>query len=248
MRLSSRQLMGPLITIASILLRTNRYKLMQKYEYRRGTSDHDEHQGNKEFFVNLLVPAVRHCESTANQTILDFGCGRGRNVANILDQGHSGNIIGVDISKTNISYCQNRFRAERVELVVSNGLDMNKIGSNSVSSIISVIVLQHIPVYSIRRNLLQEFFRVLDAGGKLYFQMGAGVSLSTPDGGPLAGYYDELLSAEGTNGNLDVQVMSSKEIEDDLNDIGFVNLDFKILTAFSDRQHDSWIYTEATKP
>lgn len=240
--------MRPLLRIASVFLRTNRYSLMQKYEYRKGTSDHDEHQGNQEFLEILLLPAIRHAESTAEPTILDFGCGKGRNVDNVLKHGFSGKVIGVDISKANIRYCKKRFQNDKVELIVSNGLGLNNVRSDSISTVISVIVLQHIPVYSIRRTLLSEFFRVLQPGGKLLFQMGAGLSLSTPDGRPLAGYYEEKLSADGTNGNFDVQVISSEEIENDLRDIGFVNSTSQILSAFSDHQHDSWIYTEATKP
>ena len=66
----------------------------------------------------------------------------------------------------------------------------------------STIVLQHIAVYDIRFQYLEEFFRVLRPGGLLSFQMGYG------EGYGKAGYYDNHYDAESTNSFHDTTVTS----------------------------------------
>ena len=66
--------------------------------------------------------------------------------------------------------------------------------------VMSTIVLQHIAVYDIRFQYLQEFFRVMKPGGLLSFQMGYG------EGYGKAGYYDNHYHAESTNSAHDTLV------------------------------------------
>ena len=70
----------------------------------------------------------------------------------------------------------------------------------------STIVLQHIAVYDIRFQYLEEFFRVMRPGGLLSFQMGYG------EGYGKAGYYDNHYHAESTNSFHDTLVTSPEQI------------------------------------
>ena len=105
----------------------------------------------------------------------------------------------------------------------------------------STIVLQHIAVYDIRFQYLQEFFRVMKPGGLLSFQMGYG------EGYGKAGYYDNHYHAESTNSAHDTMVTSPEQIGGDLERIGFVDFSYAVRPSFDDG-HPNWIFVKAYKP
>ena len=51
--------------------------------YREGTSNHEEHNDNPNYFSQLLKKISGDPEKWTNKTALDFGCGKGRNVINL---------------------------------------------------------------------------------------------------------------------------------------------------------------------
>jgi hypothetical protein len=64
----------------------------------------------------------------------------------------------------------------------------------------TTISLQHIPVYDIRRSILQDILRVLKPGGKFSFQMGFGPDLLDSLGRPRSGYFENSVTAESPMG------------------------------------------------
>lgn len=82
----------------------NKYLKMQKNFYLYGTNNHEEHNKNNDYWNILLKPLIKN-EIPKNEKILDYGCGKGRNVINFICLGYK-NAYGVDISQSNINYCK----------------------------------------------------------------------------------------------------------------------------------------------
>lgn len=226
---------------------SNPYTLIQKIEYIRGTSDHEEHNANTDLFRLILEPLVLDAMSFSSPRVLDFGCGKGRNIQNLLDLGFEGELWGADISRANIVACKKRFPKISRQFLKTNGTDLGELKSENFTAVFSTIVFQHIPVWSIRNQLLSEINRVLITRGRLYLQMGFGKELVTSEGSPLAKYTEEKKDALGSNGSLDVQIRSREELISHLSNLGFQVSKVEITPSFSDKQHSSWIFVVAEK-
>jgi ubiquinone/menaquinone biosynthesis C-methylase UbiE len=229
---------------------TNKYTQMQKSYYDNegitGNMNKQNHRGhnNNPNYWSILV------SDTLNQEFktkigLDFGCGCGRNVINLVNR--MKRMDGVDISpelvKTSIINLANMgFDSSRAQFYTCNGVSLNIFEDNIYDFIMSTIVLQHICVYEIRYNYLSDFFRILKSGGLLSFQMGFGDGhFNTKD------YYENFYDAESTNSGCDVKVSDPAQIVGDLTKIGFVNITYEITKSFDDF-HESWIFVKAYKP
>lgn len=244
----SRLFMQPILRLAATLLGRTYYTTLQKFEYRVGTSDHLEHNENPDLRPLLLAPAFELGQAGRSKAIVDFGSGQGRNVSNLLEMGYEGPLIGLDISRTNVDSCKRRFGREQATFFVTDGTSLQPLATGSVSVVFSTIVLQHIPVWSIRDSLFRDTFRVLEANGSFLFQMGFGPQLTTPDGRKLASYDEDARGALGSNGTFDVQVQTENQVIDHLQAVGFTDIKVHIRPSFSDNQHDSWIFVSARVP
>ena len=85
----------------------NQYTSMQKSFYESQASNmaignHKEHNSNPDYWSILLYPLSQG--DWSNKTILDFGCGCGRSVVNVLEKYTIGRIDGSDIGPQNIEY------------------------------------------------------------------------------------------------------------------------------------------------
>ncbi|MEH0860079.1 class I SAM-dependent methyltransferase [Halobacteriovorax sp. DPLXC-1] len=225
----------------------NKYSAMQKAAYVKGTSDHDEHNENSDYWDVLLGPIKENPEAWSGKVAMDFGCGQGRNINNLYKLADFKRIDGVDISEENISDCTVRFKDKEGVFYCNNGTDLSDVASNTYDLVMSTIVFQHIAVYDIRKSLLTDIYRSLKENGKLTIQMGFGPKLEDSNGNPLADYYQNTWDAKGTNSDFDVQVRDEKELTEDLEKIGFKIESIKVLPSFSDIRHESWIYVVASK-
>lgn len=220
----------------------NPYTQMQKQQYAAGTSNHLEHNANPDY-DGVLLKCLDHTFEGAKA--LDFGCGKGRNVTNLLERLAWGWVDGVDISEGNIEYCKEEYLHQDSDWFCNNGTDLAELESGAYDFVMSTIVLQHIPVYSIRKKLLEEMYRVLVMDGILSFQVAYG---DVEDNAlPPSGYYDENMFAQGTNSQHDFRVSDVQDVIGDLEDIGFSDVRTTIRDSFSDSQHEKWLYVEATK-
>lgn len=234
----------------SVVDPTNKYTQMQKQYYDNegssGNMNRENHRGhnNNPNYWNILISDSLNPEFK-NKVGLDFGCGCGRNVINLVNRFKK--MEGVDISPQLIKTC--------ITNLANMGFDNNKFGFYACSGtsldifenerydfVMSTIVLQHICVYTIRYNYLSDFFRILKSGGLLSFQMGYGDGhYNTRD------YYEDYYDATATNSGCDVKVSDPNQIIGDLQKIGFTNITFEITPRFDDF-HNEWIFVKAYKP
>jgi len=219
---------------------TNRYTRMQEEVYRAGTSNHLEHNSNEDYWGVLLGGLAD--KDFSNSKALDFGCGKGRNVTNLRGITNFSRVDGVDISQGNIDFCLETLPGSM--FYKNNGEDLLGLPSDEYDLVMSTIVLQHIPVYDIRRRLLEEVRRVMRIGGELRIQLGYGPDLQNPK---VSGYYDNFYDAAGTNSSNDFRVVDVATVAKDLESIGFSTEDFEIKKSFSDNQHPQWLYLRAVK-
>jgi ubiquinone/menaquinone biosynthesis C-methylase UbiE len=227
----------------------NSYTLMQKTYYdnegKTGNMNRENHQGhnaNPDYW-NILVKDAMDLKFI-DKVGLDFGCGCGRNVINLIDKFRR--MDGVDISEELVKTCRVNLDKMGIgeaeaKFYACDGVSLNIFEDSSYDFIMSTIVLQHICVYSIRYNYLKEFYRILKDGGSLSFQMGFG------SGHPFTrNYYENYYGATSTNSGCDVRVDNPQQIIDDLTTIGFKNIVCEVSSAFDDLHHE-WIFVKAEK-
>ena len=180
-----------------------------------------------------------------NKQVLDFGCGPGRNIVKYYNAFK--NIDGVDLSQINLDNAKlwiqhNQLNSENIHLFLCNGVDLSAIPDYKYDVVMSTICMQHICVYDIRKNYLKEFFRVLKSGGYITLQMGYGEnSPMTVD------YYANNYDALGTNRGCDTRITDYKQVESDLNEIGFKNFKHYIRPTGPGDCHPNWIFFSAQK-
>jgi len=224
----------------------NKYTDMQKNQYAGGTNNHENHNGNPDYW-NILLGDLKDKDKWDGKTALDFACGKGRNVTNMLNLCDWNRVDGIDISNGNIQYNKNEYISQNSEWYCNNGVDVSDLKDNEYNFIMSTIALQHIPVYDIRKSLITDLLRTLKSGGLFSFQMGYGNGLESPLGSRVS-YYENYYDAPGTNSVCDVRVQTEEEVVNDLKEIGFVNITTEIRESYSDSGHLQWIYIKAYKP
>lgn len=182
-------------------------------------------------------------ESYKQKLALDFATGPGRNIIKYHDRFLR--LDGVDISEKNIENAKENLRYHKVTepvLYVNNGMDLSEIPSETYDFIMSTIALQHICVYTIRLNLLKEFYRVLKPGGRISLQMGYGSDI--PNSVP---YYGNDYAALLTNGHHDTQIESADYVKKDLEKIGFIGFEYWLRPSGPKSKQKEWIYFTALK-
>lgn len=204
--------------------------------------NHSVHNNNPDYWSLLLSP---FCEGDwKDKKALDFGCGCGRNVISVLNTYDVGEMHGCDLSKNNISFCNTNLEEtdhNNYKFFATDGKSVGDVEDNTYDAIISTIVMQHICVYDIRKSILVDMHRALVDGGVICIQMGYGDA--HPNG---RDYYDNYYEAEGTNSKCDVMITYPSQIIDDLDEIGFTDIEYEITKSYCDF-HDQWIYVKARK-
>lgn len=228
----------------------NKYTTMQKAYYdnegRTGNMNRENHGGhnNNPNYWNILISDTEN-NKFIDKVGLDFGCGCGRNVINLINRFKR--MDGVDISPELIKTCISNLvnlghDNSKFSFYTCDGVSLKNIDDNKYDFVMSTIVLQHICVYTIRFNYFKEFFRIMKSGGLLSFQMGYG------DGHyNTVPYHEDFYDAISTNSGCDVKVSDQSEIEFDLRQIGFENITFTITDSHDDF-HKQWIFVKAYKP
>ena len=123
----------------------------------------DSVAGEKRFSHPLrLAWLTRHTGSSAR--ILDFGCGYGRTLAELLCAGHE-EVIGVDFSFKMLKCCRSHLPDVRLIQNYGQTIPLQK---HSVDLVLLFAVLTCIPWDEDQRALLREIRRVLIPGGLLY--------------------------------------------------------------------------------
>ena len=224
----------------------NKYTNMQKGAYAGGTSNHEEHNTNPDYW-EILLGDLKNKESWDGKVALDFACGKGRNVTNMFNLCDWNRVDGIDISEANITYNKFNYQNQNSNWYCNNGVDVSDLKDNEYDFIMSTIALQHIPVYDIRKSIITDLFRTLKSGGLFSFQMGFGDDLYS-ELGKRVSYFENYYDAGATNSVFDVRVQNEEDVIKDLEQIGFINVKCQIRDSYSDNGHPQWIYVKAYKP
>lgn len=227
----------------------NQYTKMQKQFYEQAAAkmaigNHLEHNRNKDYW-DILLGDIKDLEKWENKKALDFGCGSGRNIKNLLELAQWKRVDGCDISEGNVinsrKYLLDQgFDSDKFDVVVTDGVSLSPL-KEKYDFIMSTIVLQHICVYEIRFCILEDMYKVLNDKGLLSIQMGFGTEKENT-----IGYYENFYDAQSTNSKCDTRVEDPNELTKDLAQIGFKNIKYEIRESFSD-SHGQWIYVKASK-
>jgi len=223
----------------------NKYTTMQKEAYEGGTTNHDEHNTNPDYW-NILLGDLKDKEKWDNKIALDFACGRGRNVTNIMSMCDWARVDGIDISGANIYQNKNDYQTQKSNWYCNNGVDVSELKNDEYDFIMSTIALQHIPVYDIRKSLITDLYRTLKSGGVFSFQMGYGSGLES-ELGQRVSYFENHYDAPGTNSVCDVRIQNEEEVIKDLESIGFIDIKTEVRESYSDSGHPQWIYIKCYK-
>ena len=117
----------------------------------------------KSFAHPLNLRRVRQWVSDEG-TILDYGCGYGRILGELLKEGYE-HLIGLDFSPSMIAAARAQHPEIMFEVVESSTIPMP---DASVDGVLLFSVLTCIPTDEGQRALLKEIHRVLNRGGLLY--------------------------------------------------------------------------------
>lgn len=220
-----------------------------------GKHNHLSHNLNPDLWELGFAALACTPEEFRGKNALDFGCGGGRNIQNIASFNLFSRVDGCDISEFNLIEAQMNVSREYPSLpskfFQNSGIDCQIDSDVSYNFIFSSIVLQHIPVRSIRNQILKDLLSMLDPGGTLSFQMGfSGKKVRKAWGLPLrpgsVGYFEEKTNASKTNGGCDVAVDDPFDLIKDLENLGAANIRWRITPSFDD-YHPLWIWIQCQR-
>lgn len=230
----------------------NAFTVMQKRYYENetpnmvnkgGPGGHRQHDPNPDYWGVLLADLTTG--DWSDKVALDFGCGCGRNVLNILQKINIKEVHGCDISSQNIRYCENYLAANgqsKFKFFTVNGVELDGLDSNFYDFVFSTITFQHISVYSIRDSIQRDIVRVLKPGGIFSLQMAFGPGHPHP-----SEYYRDWYDCPGTNSGFDVQILDENILKTHLLECGFGSVSTVVRSAWEDPNHRQWIYARAVK-
>lgn len=130
--------------------------------------NHMQHNKDPEYWNILLKEIKENPINWKNKYALDFGCGCGRNIKNLLDLAEWRRVDGCDISKKNAEYAKNwvnKFYTNKTETWETNGNNLQPCDENKYDFIMSHIVFQHVSDYDIRFSILLDIYKCLKVGG-----------------------------------------------------------------------------------
>jgi SAM-dependent methyltransferase len=224
----------------------NGYLEMLNEAYRCGTGNHPEHNPNPKYWDILLGDIKSSPEKWEGKTALDFGCGKGRNITNLLSLSNWKRVDGIDVSSANVDSCKTHYPLQNSNFYKNNGEDLSDLNDNEYDFVMSTIVFQHICVHELRYKLKTEIYRILKPGGLFSFQMGYGDISYTGHTKP-RDYFDNGYDAENSNGSNDVRITDVSYLIQDLNKIGFKDVTYSIEESWEDGGHPNWIYVSCFK-
>ena len=142
-----------------------------KPEVRAALSNLSDLVLSKYYGCGLVYP-----EAIEGKTILDLGCGAGRDVF-VLSQlvGEHGKVIGVDFTEAQLATAKSeadahmkkfKYKQSNVDFLLADIQDLSSIATNSIDIVVSNCVVN---LARDKRAVLKEANRVLKQGGEFYF-------------------------------------------------------------------------------
>lgn len=200
-------------------------------------NNHEIHNSDPNYWDYLLGAIKNSPENWSGKKALDFGCGCGRNIKNLLDLASWKQVDGCDISKKNADYSKNWVHSyypdKKIKTWENSGENLHPCEENYYDFIMSHIVFQHIPSYSIRFSILEDMFRCLKKEGL--------VSLHYQDlGGSVPYHFNHTDSNEwfthntknGLDEPINCRVEDKQYLIDDFKKIGFSDITCEVTIPF----------------
>lgn len=119
--------------------------------------------GQQDMEVALDPFCKQHKIRTRPRTLLEIGCGAGRHTGHLAERFKR--VVALDVSDELLKTARENIKADNVEFVRGNGVNLDVIETASMGFVWSVIVFQHIPDPEIQYAYLREVGRVLRPGG-----------------------------------------------------------------------------------
>ena len=166
-------------------------------------------------FLDIIVDNEAHFRDTK---ALDFGCGCGRNIKNLLDLNVFSQVDGCDISKKNVEYSKKYIESEypgKSNTWETDGYTLKPSSDNEYSFIMSHIVFQHIANWHIRFSILADVYRTLKPGGLAMIHF-----MDLDDSVSYKASYPEP-GTTGEHGLINCRVENINFVIDDFNNVGF---------------------------
>lgn len=119
------------------------------------------------------IGVVNRLALMGDETLVDAGCGSGRDASLALRQLPGGQIIGLDASTTMLAACERRFaESKQVSVELADLMEPWPVASESVDAVMSVAAFHWLPQPNRAWNQVSRVLRpggrvVLDAGGHL---------------------------------------------------------------------------------
>jgi SAM-dependent methyltransferase len=220
-----------------------------------GKHNHLTHNLNIDLWEIGYSAISYNSDKFKGKSALDFGCGGGRNMLNLASFGLFSRIDGCDISDFNLIEARSNVTREYPNLVSdfyqNSGIDCKITTNVKYHFIFSSIVLQHIPVRSIRNQIISDLLAMLNDDGLFSFQMGfSGKRVRRAWGSPLrtgsVSYYAEKTDANQTNGGCDVAIDNPFDLVEDLEKLGATDIHWRITPSFEDL-HPFWIWVQCKR-
>jgi trans-aconitate 2-methyltransferase len=114
--------------------------------------------------------AIAALHLTGDETLLDAGCGTGRDAQVALAQLPKGKLVCVDGSETMLQQCATRFDSDsRVEIKLGDLMQPLPVAPESIDALMSVAALHWLPNHD---QVWQHFYRALKPGGRIAIDAG----------------------------------------------------------------------------
>lgn len=210
--------------------------------------NHKLHNANPDYWNILLGEIKESPDEWSDKKALDFGCGCGRNIENLLNLANWQRVDGCDISETNVEYTKKYltdlgFDSLRTKGYTIDGENLSEIPDSEYDFVMSTIVFQHICSHTVRFNIMKEIFRILKPGGLFSFQMGVGGWTGNGISSNTSYYEDSFNSGTVTNVNLENPAF----LVNDLEKIGFEEIEYEISNSYEDYSFRNWIFAKGVK-
>lgn len=203
-------------------------------------ANHSEHDDNPAYWDILLYDIKNNPQSWNGKNALDFGCGCGRNIRNLISLANWERVDGCDISIHNAEYSKKYIKENSPESKCgtweNTGYNIYPIDTieghqQKYDFIMSTITLVHIPIWEVRFNILKSMYNALNENGML--------SISMSDLEDSVEYYENYYDFPKN-----CRVENPKFIYKDLQEIGFKNITIDSATSFENRR---WYFAKAIK-
>jgi SAM-dependent methyltransferase len=211
-------------------------------EYRNGSVIRDHIVGNFPYQEQFPYEywLFKQYQPSFDHICYEYGCGPGRQIRRMLK--YFERVDGVDISANNLKNAREYIGKDYNGILkVNDGTSVPLI--DKYDFCYSIICLQHIPVYDIRKKILENMHASLKDGGSITIQLAVGESTSDT---PTYGYFENFYDAEYTNGRADCRVDDPLEVIEDFQNIGFKHVQIELSDTVQDH-HPKWIWIYGNK-